>query len=371
MVLSVELSASAPVNPVQEEGILSLMCQVSDLNPKIHKVQISRHVSGRQDWISYNNRILVEDEDERIFLAVRHIGDGSVIYFMTITGVVRDDEGEYTCKILQDLNPVASKSVNITVDYYPEDTFPICQPNNQIMVEEGQEITFNCTSEEASPPVSLEWTRTGSSKTFAATESRFNQFVTSTLTLVPKWEDHNGVFLCKILFDGYHPDPKSCHVGPIKVIRNSDIHETGTGTENRITQTVMPVLATDTMIRFPTVTTVESTNCQKTCSYFNSSVLQWVVGTVVAAFLAILFFIIGVVILYKWNQIDDGDFRHQHNNMRHMHATKEDIYMELEKRRECDRVYMALDKENKRFNTYNQALVLQHRNEFDNNGSQK
>lgn len=369
MVLSVELSASAPVNPVQEEGILSLMCQVTDLNPDIHGVRISRHVSGRQEWITYNNVIFVEDE--RIFLAVRHIGDGSVIYFMTITGVTREDEGEYTCKILQDLNAVASKSVDITVDYYPEDTFPICQFNSPIEVEEGKELTFNCTSEEASPPVSLEWTRTGSSKTYAATESRINGLVTSTLTIVPKWEDHNGMFLCKIAFDGYHPDPKSCHIGPIQVIRKSEIHEPGTDTKNRVTLTAMPVLTTNTMLRFATLSTVESIDCRKTCSYFNSSVLQWVIGTVVAAFLAILFFIIGVVILYKWNQIVDNDFRHQHNNMRHMHATKEDIYMELEKRRECDRVYMALDKENKRFNTYNQALVLQHRNEFDNNGNQK
>ncbi len=364
------LTATAPVNPVRENGMLSFMCKISDLDADNHGVRISRRTSDRQEWISYKNLILADDE--RIFLAIRHIGDGSVIYFLTITNVARDDEGEYTCKVLQDLNPIATDSSHVQVDYYPTDIYPACHPNKQLTAMEGVPLSFNCTSEEASPSVSLTWAKTGSKKVLSASESRHNGLVTSTLTITPTRKDHNAMYLCKIVYSGYYPNPKFCHVGPLHVVHNPNIitPERVTIENNGVIQTTDHSKPDHVFLPDETTTTI----CRNTCPYFSGSLLRWIISTAVAAFLAVLFFIIGVTILYKWNKTveDDLNNRHHDNLQHHMRSmVKDDIYMELEKQRENDRVYMALDKFNKQYNTYNQAVILQHRCEFDTNGNPK
>lgn len=367
-VFSMELSASAPVNPVREQGILSLMCQMWDLDSTEYSVRISRRreVDSQAEWISYNDQILVEDE--RVYLATRHVGDGSVVYFLTFTDVARHDQGEYTCTILHDLNTIATKSVVITVEYVPEEIYPVCEPQDLPHVQEGIPVTFNCTSEEAHPPVSLTWERTGSRDKLWSTETRHNGFVVSTLSLIPSIQDQGTVFLCKIVSTGYYPNPKSCHVGPLKVLHNQQgisppPTETSDGSGTLVT--LEPHIVN-------LQSTVTTRNCRSSCSYFNMSVVRWILSTIFAVFLAVLFFIVGLILLYRLNQtITDhrGEFISRQNMT---NIVKDDIYMELEKRRDGERVYMALDRVSNTYNAlYNHPVTLQYQKDFDNTDIEK
>ncbi len=88
LVRSIDIEISAPVNPVETGVIFSVLCQVRGLNNK-HEVALYRtDVNNETVRLSSKDEVDASDidNDERVFLAVRRLMDGSEIYFLTITG---------------------------------------------------------------------------------------------------------------------------------------------------------------------------------------------------------------------------------------------------------------------------------------------
>ena len=73
--------ATSPVNPVKEQGLLTIHCQVRNLDDN-HQVTITRRVGDRIQQISVDEDVLGNAVDERVFLAVRQLLDGSTVYFL-------------------------------------------------------------------------------------------------------------------------------------------------------------------------------------------------------------------------------------------------------------------------------------------------
>ena len=352
--ISIELST--PVNPVEQEGILSVHCQVRHLNSEDHEVNILRTMtsSKKTEKLSVDEGVL-QGVDDRVFLAVRKLVDGSTVYFLSITEVSRADEGEYFCKVLTKgttISEVGSESKTIGVTYYPGDSDPVCSPMDvqQFTYHVGDSLTLNCSSESANPPVSLQWSSTSNPHLdLEPNVYSHNGMVYSVLQLKLRRKDDNAVFLCKMTSDMFPTREQTCHVGPLRVIPTGNTPDgnrpslTDSGSRTELTtETIDSKL--DISNTKDITEGVDYSDCQSVCPV-KSRVMYWVAATVIAGALSILFFIITIALLIKYIHAP----RVQRTHYMSARQTPEGIYSELECRRmgEGGKVYMSLDKSGK------------------------
>ena len=136
LVSSVEISLTAPINPAEEGNMLSIHCQVQQLKFNEHVVEMSRNVAGLIDKVSIGYKMMVDDDDERFFLAQRQLKDSSMVYFLSII-IARDtDEGVYSVIRRHDsLTEIKRGSVTVLFKYFPTDIYPrpICYLQTMII----------------------------------------------------------------------------------------------------------------------------------------------------------------------------------------------------------------------------------------------
>ena len=212
------VKSTSPVNPLKQEGILSLHCQVFNLQ-KGQEVSIFYQGNNQRKRLSLNDNVVDPDEEQRIFLAVRQLDGGSFVYFLSIITATISDAGKYSCTIMDTASEiptlVASDSDDINVQYFPADIYPMCNPNKQIRVHAGRTVSLNCSSQMGYPSVSLIWTREG--ETLSSTLHTGENRVDSMLHFKPKLEDNRVIFVCTAQSEAFPDRTSSCHVGPITV----------------------------------------------------------------------------------------------------------------------------------------------------------
>ena len=94
---STTVTSSAPVNPVEADGIFSLRCEVLKMKQN-QEMAIFRTINGQTERLSLDDEVL-DNAGDRVYLAVRQMNDGSTVYLLSIMKVTRSDEGLYLCKI--------------------------------------------------------------------------------------------------------------------------------------------------------------------------------------------------------------------------------------------------------------------------------
>ena len=335
------LSATSPLNPVEEGGILSLHCQVWALQG-LHEVTITRKVDRFVDRLSMDDIVLAESDN--IFLAVRQLNDGSSVYFLTIMDAAINDKGTYTCKIVnkEDNSIVSSESVEFGITHFPGDSDPICSPNEPLSVMEGDEIELMCSSQKANPAVLFSWIRSGKELNAMETEEIDGRLY-STLRYRPSLKDEGVIFQCKITSPAFPQSVQTCHIGPLRVQRNPN---------SVVTDAVAIVTPRNDIATLPNGmlspndhTTWSASECRKHCSS-STSILYWIITTVVAGIIALIFFIMGLVLLIRYHRINHlTPVRSPYGSV--LHYPKDSIYSELEIRRNDNKVYMTLEKNNK------------------------
>ena len=374
----VRLHVSSPVNPVEENAILSFRCQVWNL--KGHQsVEIRRisTTSGKPETIFVGEDLLPSSSDN-VFVAVRQLNDGSTVYFLTIMYATRADEGEYFFKITRDVGAdtenVKWGSQDIAVLYPPQQSDPIChQTEQRTAVQEGGVITLNCSSETANPPVSLTWQRVGSPSS-AALAPYTNSYTShgrtyAMLNLEASMVDDGAMFLCEVTSSSFPDDTRTCHIGPIVII--SDTFPDGmppgeTDTDHLPPNNVQPskenslIPVTKTPFLDPSSKTEV---CRRYCKSTNPSTttpLFWVVATAIAASTALIFFLIFIICLLKVCKEggrNGNNNHHPHSRLYIQRQPVEDIYSEVDVRKmpplappneehhRINRDYMALQKQ--------------------------
>ena len=333
------IEATAPVSPVEEGSILSLHCRVWDLNPSNSVFLFRETISGVQQ-LSMNKNVQVTDNYD-IFLADRQLTDGTIVYFLTIIDVKRySDEGKYTCKVMSETlsHVIAEESVDIAIQYFPDDTFPVCGVTTATTVQAGTNIVFNCSSDSANPTVNIKWSQSGvtlQSRTVTRDGTSY-----STLKFIAKSSDNGAIFICTISSPAFPDQVRTCHVGPLTVRGNA-----GNSAEYpRASKpsTISSNFETD-IIETQTKTDLIN-SCATKCSVFSSSSMYWVLATVIAVFFAILFCVSGIALYVKYRRV--------HNEQRQRQLTLrqqavEDVYEKIEYRPGQPTLYMPLDKASK------------------------
>ena len=339
------LTFSAPVNPVPEGGMLALHCQIWDFNfQDEHEVLISRVRDGKTKRLSWNEEI-VGDQDT-VFLAIRQLSDTSVVYFMSITDVVKDDAGDYECKVIDSstLNVIAVGSVNVKVNFYPTESNPECSIiNDSTTLQSGEYLALNCSTRDGVPPVDVTWTRYGTNGKLKSNTHRDSGGAYGVSKFKVTYAHNQAVFWCTITSREFPGLEERCHVGPITVIKapgEIDLLPTHKPTN------IFGHLPTTEIDRpnsgsKPGVT---STDCEQVCSSIDGPVRFWIIATVIGASLAILFCFIGVCLTCKIRNESKTIARNAKYIRPSARTAMDDMYESLDRRCVDAKVYMAIEK---------------------------
>ena len=337
------ISVTAPMSSVDEGGVLAIHCRVWNL-AKTEEVTILRKLkdSDAPERLSLTDG-LVSGAGDRFFLAVRQLDDASNVYFLSIMDVTRQDEGEYTCYIVSigGFTEIASDSVTVSVFYLPSENYPMCKGYDNTLVKEGSIISLNCSSEVSNSDIDITWSRVGTDITFPTTKEIHNGILYSSMILTTRLQDSGSVFLCTISSAIFPGEIRTCHLGPVNVIPN-DGSKTEQGNVMGNARGTYPTVSTYSVTKYTRELSSEKMRekCQKTCSSISSSSFFWIVATAVSAILAVLFGIIGVVLLIRYHR------KTKMSKTQYMAARRvpEEIYSELENRRMSSKFYMTLVK---------------------------
>ncbi len=363
----ITLEASAPVNPIERNGILSLHCQVKDLTPG-HRVEIYRNVGQEDEALSFGEAV-TSSVDDRVFLAVRYM-DASVVYFLSITDVTQDDSGVYTCKIIRTkgkIAEIAAQSVNMSVLYFPSEQYPQCDSSlkdGPLQIQEGDMLMLNCSSEKANPTVDIKWTRTGGGTIRGNQVTESGDIVYASVAFRVTKRDQHAVFLCNITSKALPGLSRTCHIGPLKVILNrngdnvpSDTLPDANGNidSNPPPTTITALAPVDSNVYTGGNRGVTRTkqNCIDYCSSYSSDVFYWIIATAVCVVLGLMFFIFGVGLLLKYKRVSN-DIKRTNSGFTSARLAIDDIYAEVENKAAM-KPYMSLDRARK-FNN-NQTMI--------------
>ena len=331
--------AKAPVNPVQQDGVFSLHCEVRNLR-KSHEVTVLRSIDEEIERLSVDKDIL-PSVDERMFLSFKQVKEGNyVVYFLTITQVRREDEGRYSCRVTDKAtaSQVVVAFVDLKVMYFPSDSDPQCSSTSPLEVREGQIITLNCSSEMAFPIVNLEWSQADTELQPSSAKTENGRVYTIVNVRVSR-SHSNAVFLCSVTSTAF-PDQvkRSCHIGPLRVKYDPNFKDTNTMPPPPVRTSV------DTkpdVNKPPSRGVNREKNCRQLCPPASSKSFFWIVSTVIAALLAVAFFIIGMILFIKYCRLPS---QHEMDFHPVRQSSDNKLYAELESRQTARQVYMRTEK---------------------------
>ncbi|XP_072047509.1 uncharacterized protein [Amphiura filiformis] len=339
------ITATAPLAEVEEGAILSLHCRVRDIQPGL-EITLFRTLVDKTDRLSVNEVVTLNEDgkEERIFLAVRQLDDGSVVHFLSITKVTRSDSGIYACSLYdtQTGRPreISYDPVQIGVMYFPSEEDPKCSYTSSGTPDSGFEIVLNCSSERANPEVSLSWSSGASDKLKGGTIETYGNRVHAIVKLRPS---SGTVYLCTVTSEAFPDRSRTCHIGPLSVSQNT-LHNIN----NPFTlppPVKRPVTPTTSLIK-PLDKTI--TDCSEICGSDSQSSM-WMITTAAIGSVAVFFMILVLLMLCKYYKLNTSNdtFYVSHHTKDPMVVPTEQMYSELEYKRNQNMVYMALAKRDK------------------------
>ena len=341
---NVEVVATAPVEVIEEGGVLSLHCQIRNMESD-HSVIILREVHGSIERLSWNNIVMdpVPEDEERVFVAQRQLDDGSLVYFLSITDVTRQDTGMYSCKVMSAHmdNVVAGAKVDIQVYHVPSEAYPLCSAGTLTdPVDVGTEVTFNCTSATGYPDVSLNWKLSNGHDLPTNVKTQGNM-ITALTTLRIQNTDNGLLLVCVATSRADSTYNKPCHIGPIEIISNPDldIHDS-----NRLQVTEKPKDYYEKHETTHGIVTVKPSvsSCRRLCSTKYNLEYYWIIATVITGVFAALMLFIVFVLLCKYSR--HVAKHHQQQYVTAGHGRPEEVYEKLEFKASDKMMYMALKK---------------------------
>ncbi len=347
--VDLEIDLTAPINPVETGNMLSIHCRIQGLSISSHTVTITRNMSGSSERLAMDDTIL--NQDERFFLAYRRLQDNAVVFFLSIIDITREDEGIYNC-ILRDkdtLLEIVRDSVTVLFKYFPADIYPICSPSETDLPDglamiAGQQMSLNCSSELGNPEVTMEWTkddRVIESSAEGRTESGLS-FV--ELTFTTAMDDDQAIYICKIKSIAFPENQRSCHVGPFKITPDPSAPVTKKPQpvppnkipnrpphlpEDKTRTTMSPGETRHSKSGGDGGPTYITADCSDVCE---ENILYWVIATIIAGTLAIVFCIIGIIIFVRYRRRRKEENKKKENSRNSHYQNREAIYAEVETR---------------------------------------
>ncbi|XP_072031294.1 uncharacterized protein [Amphiura filiformis] len=333
------VSISTPTSPVSVGGILAIQCQVWDIQPHF-TIRIFRVSNGRTEQLT-NGGIILSSDKSNMFLATRTFPDRSSVYFLTMTDIIEDDQGEYICRVIDvtESSRINEDSLNVELYSLPSNQYPICNsiPNQPIALNIGDRMTLKCTSEKGIPTVQMKWRNTNSAGYLSSYETMDGNLIRSEVITEVDQSFNGAVFQCEITSDGFPDWKRICIIGPITV-RSHHINvneKPRTEFENKKNQEPIDKLSL-------------RESCGQ-CPSSNDMLESYLtVATVGTGLLTIIFLITTIIMCRKYHNISEQTLR-QPARVLTSQQSVEPVYVSLQRRPQStysEREYMTLEDPN-------------------------
>ncbi len=337
-VAGTRVSISTPISPVTVGGILAIKCQVWDTQHNF-VVSILRSSNGRTKQLT-NGPVIQSTGKLSLFLATRTFSDGSVVYFLTMTEVTKEDQGEYVCRVIDisESNKIAEDKIDLELYSLPGNMYPVCDsiPNLQSPINIGETLTLQCTSGKGVPAVQMKWINTKSTGYLSSYETMDGNLLHSEVITHVDRSLNGAVFLCEIRTDALSDWKRTCVVGPVKI--RSHISSSN-------------VLNSQTLLDDDLKLTYEKPSFSETCGECSSNVtveFYLTVATAGAGLLTILFIVTTIIMCHKYHSISEQT-RRQPTRVLTSQQSVEPVYVSLQRRPQStysEREYMTLEDPN-------------------------
>ena len=325
-VLSAQVTVRKGTNTVQEGGILSLFCEVQDLQEN-DEVQIVR-TGDNYKRLTSNSHVKPNVIDERVFIAERQVSGGKS-YLLTIMDADRNrDEGNYTCKVESANGEEISRQIAIPIEYFPSQ--PTC--TGPVQVVEGLLSTFNCSSVIGNPPVTLSWSLSTSESVNPNKQASSSQ--TSYLVLERAFtiDESGSVLTCTVQSSRFPRESDDCST-QISVIPNRNKNR-AQPESTKITDKPENHAVTGTS---PALSNVD---CQDICPFWDSRTNIWKFVTFAICAFAFIMLIITVILGRKICTSNRN--RKSMSRRRSQRQQSMEIYEKVEQFQDGRRLYMPL-----------------------------
>ena len=337
-----QVSISAPTSNVVIGGILTVRCQVWNIQPDF-EVNIFRVTKTRTEIITQSSEITKSSERLNMFLAKRAYSDGSIIYFLTVVGASQNNGGEYLCKV-HDLSKfvyVAEDSVHINIHSYPADVYPLCSstPDQPTTLNVRNTLTLKCTSEKGVPTIRMKWMNNKSARYIADRNRTDGNLVHSEAILGIDNSLNGAVFSCEITSNSFPDWKRTCYIGPVTVHSDSSTEEKNGLSRNIVSENKE---SKQSNIQKPRLT-----GTCGTCSD-SDDMLQFylTIATIVTGFLSIFFLTCTIILCYKYHHASTVT-RREPTRVLTPQQSIEPVYVSLQRRNvNADCEYMTLEDPN-------------------------
>ena len=370
------VTVSAPVNPVRTGDVISVQCHIRDIR-KNHEVNFVRiTANGDIESLALNKGIL-ENVEDRVFLAVRDLSDGSSVYLLSIKDVIRADAGRYSCQVVYkqpgNVTEVAVETVEVEIFHFPAD-YPVCTPTGHFQVKAGEPLIMNCTTPIGFPAVDVSWIQGSTSvgkgylrNTVALNEQRTvkNGMIHSQVSVVVSARDQGATFTCKITsFKFPEMTRQKCSVGPL-IVEGDWMPSTIATLSNGADDKDMAI-QTDSGSNHRTIQTGLQPKPSSKCTPWQCpnyrSYIFWILTTASASVFAGFCLLWDVILCVKVRRLrmaamDNNPRRHQS----YTHDERGDIYFEIPSNLAGDpsrTLYMTLEKPNSKGEEYGRGRTL-------------
>ena len=321
----VTVTATAPVATIEEGGVLSLHCQIWNLDVDQSVVILRQLESGAIEKLSHNKNVMAvasDMEEERIYVAYRQLDDASFVYFLSIIGVRRTDAGQYSCKVLSaSMESVDARAqVFIGVYYTPGEPFPHCSAVTEhgedkfgiiaMPLYAGTKMSLNCSSEHGVPDVKLEWRRSNDEELGHGEILRNAAMLSSLVTITLTEKDNGMVFVCTGTSIADVEYSKTCHIGPLEVLPNpnGDRYDDNTNlngqeegpNDNELQDTgLSDILDGNIVVRPPS----SSSKCRQLCSQQSQyDEYYWIIATVCTGTFAVVMLLTLAILFWRYSR---------------------------------------------------------------------
>ena len=135
---------------------------------------------------------------------------------LSIQNALKSDKGLYKCHFEYYINQkheTLEKEVNVPIpNYLPSLNYPECATAPSTKYNEGDKVTFNCTTGKSSPAVDLELVLKQPDNTSIYLGN------TTTSTIVTAMDYNNSLFICYMSSSAFPTGGRNCTAGPITIL---------------------------------------------------------------------------------------------------------------------------------------------------------
>ena len=318
-----KVEVETPQTIARDGEVLTVYCRVWGIEQG-YVVQHSRNLFGSKitEHLSWNDELL-GGVDDRFFLATRQLSDNSMVYFLSILHVTREDSGDYRCQLLKPTDDgfaeVDEDFVTADILYFPSEP-PVCSSLSSMTISAGDEVILSCSSEAGNPQIDITWDRTGSQPLPMAKTSMDDNKIAIEIKFTASVDDDQTIFVCQSRSSSFPSRIESCHLGPL-IVNPSSTHSHNTALGSPGSRTLKP------SSNYPPAKTPF---CERVCPYFSTQIMPWMGAAVGAAILTFLFIIADVTLCLKLRHMKQvREARSKNYSYPPLPGNSHDIYVEL------------------------------------------